>query len=147
MGPSISGAVRTGSVIDVTIAHDGGSNLITANGGAPTGFYVTTDNFASGVGPGTGAYITPASVAITSPTNIRITLPSTPGGTVYLKYQGGTPGTTAFYDGVNNASTNPDVSGAVRDNVPVPTDTLLNNWHAPLNGFPLQPLLNSIAIS
>jgi len=147
-GPKINavGVSRAGAVITLPIVQDGGTALQTAAGGNPTGFYVSTDNFATGCGPGTGAYLTPASVTL-SGTNVLIDLGTWPGGTVYVKYLGGTPNTTGQnYDGTHNASTFPDITNCIYDNGALPPYPLLYTTSDPL-GLPLQPTDGSIAVT
>ncbi len=145
-GPYISGGVLSGTSVTLTITHDGGSALTTNSGGSPSGFYVSTDNFATGSGPGTGAYVTPSAVAIVDANTIRITLPSAL-SSVQVKYQGGTPGNQSTYNGTNNASNFPDISNAVRDNIGLPTDPTLTAFRPPIPGLPLRPMLAPLSLT
>lgn len=89
-GPRIVSATRAGAnIVDVNLVHDGGTDFTPASG--ITGFAVL-DN---------GSPVTISSAARVSATKIRLTLASTPTGTVTVRYMYGK---------------NPTVTGAVLDN-------------------------------
>lgn len=168
-GPTVTSGTVNNNIITMALNGDGGTGFATANAGSPTGWYVSSDNFATGYGPGTGNYLTPSSAALSGST-VTLTMPSAPVGNTYVKYLGGTPnnnGSTAIYDsqspptyyqGFHNASENPDIQGAIYDNTTLPTDTLLTSFLASLagsistngptvsDGLPLQPSDGSILL-
>lgn len=151
-GSKISSVTRSGAVITVNVGLDsnGATKVVTAAGAdytttpAVTGFYVSTDNFATGVGPGTGNFLTPTTVKITGATVVTITLPSAPGGAVYVKYLGGGSDDTTTYDGTHAAGECPDITTPVYDNAVVQSCnpgplSLGYSGSSDTLGFPLQP--------
>lgn len=76
-GPRITGAVRSGLNIDVTVAHSGGTGLTDGAGG--TGGAITTMRVYDG-----GVQATIASTTILNSTTIRLTLAAAPAGAVTL---------------------------------------------------------------
>jgi len=87
-GPSISSAVRSGAVIDLTLTHNGGSDITwerIADGAVPTGFEVASDTAFT-------SKLTISTVTKVDANTLRITLASDPGATVYVRYMYGMPG-------------------------------------------------------
>lgn len=91
VGPTIASAARSGATIDLTIAHNGGTDIEWArmnDGAIPSGFEVSTaTNF--------GSLLTISDIDRINATTLRITLSADPGATCYVRYQYGRPGATA----------------------------------------------------
>ena len=86
-GPRITAATRSGAVIDLTVAQNGGTGLRTPNAADITGFRASTSStFAS--------LLTISSAVVVDATTIRLTLAADPGAPVYVDYQWGNPGAT-----------------------------------------------------
>jgi len=91
VGPEISSATRSGATIDLTITHNGGTDIEwsrLADGAIPSGFEVSTaTNFSS--------LLTISDIDRVNGTTLRITLSADPVATCYVRYQYGLTGTTA----------------------------------------------------
>lgn len=87
-GPSIASAVRSGAVIDLTLTHNGGSDITwerIADGAVPTGFEVASDTAFT-------SKLTISTVTKVNANTLRITLAADPAATVYVRYMYGMPG-------------------------------------------------------
>jgi len=84
-GPTITSASRSGAVITLTVAHNGGSGLrVQKSGARATGFEVSADDFAT--------TLPISAVTFPNATTIELTLASPPAGPVRVRYQFGAPG-------------------------------------------------------
>ncbi|WP_367847010.1 hypothetical protein [Rhodoferax sp. WC2427] len=95
-GPLPVSAVRTGAVIDVTFALEGGFALQTVGGAAPSGFDVSTNGFTS--------ILAISSTAITGSNTVRITLAADPGVDCDVLYLYGRPGKRGSVDTTGRAA-------------------------------------------
>lgn len=85
VGPRITSAIRSGAVITLTVAQNGGSTLrVLRDGAKASGFEVSADNFATKLPINT--------ITFPTATTIVITLVSNPGSSVRIRYQYGYPG-------------------------------------------------------
>lgn len=130
-GPQLSPvAARAGDVVTLSVVHEGGSALATANAGAPAGFYVNAAADFS------GADITPAVTLANGNTQIQLTMPGGTAYPVYVKYLGARIGTIT--------SAQPDISNPVYDNVQYPTGATSTDVEA--LGLPLLPTFAAIRV-
>lgn len=109
-GPSITSASRTGAVVRLNVAHNGGSVLRTlAVGARPSGFEVSTNTSFS-------SKLAISNVQIINSTTIDITLASDPGVTVYVRYMYGKVGdyTNAQYGNALVTSAADNGAGLIR---------------------------------
>jgi hypothetical protein len=108
VGAEIVSADWLGANIDLTIQHNGGTDLVLPTpANMITGFRASVDNFAT--------MLTITGAAITSPTTVRLTLSATPASAPRVDYQNGAPGTT-FTPLVNGLI--PGVQNPLYDNRP-----------------------------
>jgi hypothetical protein len=97
-----SGGITT---ITLRLTPNGGTAIVTAGGGSPSGFKVKLDN---------GAYTSPATAQITSPTTIVLTIGGTPVNSVAVTYLAGGPGPMGGGAGTTPATAGTD--NAIYDN-------------------------------
>jgi hypothetical protein len=136
-------ATRNGLTATFTVVHDGGTQLVAKNSGAPiTGWYANTKADFTGIDIG------PLTVAINGTSKVDVTFPSgTDFTNVWVKLCGGHIGTAV--------SVSPDVSNLIYDNAVYPyckispTDsTNLFAGDAQLQtGFPILQTANAIQVT
>ncbi len=87
-GPAIASATRTGAFIELTLTHNGGTDITwerISDGAMPTGFEVATDTAFT-------SKLAISNITKTAASKLGITLPSDPGVPVYIRYMYGMPG-------------------------------------------------------
>jgi hypothetical protein len=131
-GPSIMSASRSGAVITLAIAQNGGSALrILRSGAKVSGFEVSADDFATKLSIDT--------IELISANQIRLTLASNPGAAVKVRYQFGyvgdyTPG-TYFTPRITGVADNG--SGAIRITCSLTTTAVTPNGSQAVDGHGL----------
>lgn len=126
LGPVVS---RVGTVATISVVHEGGTLLVTRNGGAPSGFYANTLLDFSGTA-------VPVTMAIASSSTLTAAFPEGTVFPVFLKHAGGAAGSVNSY--------HPDISNVVCDNAVYPTGTIGADVQTRL---PLVPTPDAITIN
>ncbi len=130
LGPQVNArlsawSVREGAtVVDLAITPNGGTALVTAGGGAPSGFAISIDG---------GPFAPPASASIVDATHIRLVAASAATKSVSLTYLAGAPGPSGNRQSTTKAQARTD--NAVYDN----RGDLISG----LPGYPLAPIASN----
>lgn len=111
----------------LVLVQNGGSALVTASGGAPSGFTISIDG---------GAFAAPASTRIVDATHIDVTIKATALKSVAVTYLSGSPGPGGGGRGTTKAQAGTD--NAVYDN--------RGDAISGLPGFPVSPIFGNHAL-
>jgi len=127
LGPQVNGRLSSWSVrenttvVDLAVTPNGGTSLVTAGGGAPSGFAISIDG---------GPFALPASAAIVDATHIRLSAAAAAKRSVSVTYLAGAPGPSGGRQSTTRAQAGTD--NAVYDN--------RGDAISGLPGYPLAPI-------